>query len=321
LAQASSAQAGAGQAPLSRDCAGAEAHPQGIGSPTPPVAWYDGMATKDDLVAQVKQLQRCDPDAGSEWYEYCDCALDGIYDPGSHRAEVLQRFLAAHEARSGQAAAEKNKLVAEVKRVQRSGEGNQAWSTFSDEHCRGTRDPNRVPAEMLRRFLDMSSDEWNFAAWPGVGPRSVTSPWGGDGAAKMWSSASMQPAGTVDGDICAADVVKAARRLSTHCKAAWKAYCALWGTAGAINPTKYDDEYLIGFIDYLGQLAVSDLAVVGAAAADGAAADAVTESGGGGDDGAGAADSAVPPKKRKRSPASAACSAPDSTAAEIEEGS
>lgn len=53
------------------------------------------MATKAELVEQIKGLQRSDPEAKQAWWDYCDSELGGMHDPNRHDSEALQTFLAS----------------------------------------------------------------------------------------------------------------------------------------------------------------------------------------------------------------------------------
>ena len=51
------------------------------------------MATKDQLVEEVKQLQRSGPTAKYAWRAFCRSRLRGIMDPSRHEPSDLQDFL------------------------------------------------------------------------------------------------------------------------------------------------------------------------------------------------------------------------------------
>lgn len=54
------------------------------------------------------------------------------------------------------------------------------------------------------------------------------------------------------------DFVAAGRRQSEHFNTAWKIYCKMYAN-GLFDPTKYEEPFIVGFIDYLGQVASLDL--------------------------------------------------------------
>merc|ERR1719384_1116380 len=55
-----------------------------------------------------------------------------------------------------------------------------------------------------------------------------------------------------------ADFIKTGQRQSANFKTAWYSYCALNGT-GLFDPAKYNDEFIVGFIDYIGNVANQEL--------------------------------------------------------------
>ncbi|CAE7257960.1 fus [Symbiodinium sp. KB8] len=69
--------------------------PPMMSSPTPsPLALTSG---KEELVAQVKKIQRNHEDGKSKWEEYCTVLRTGNRDPARHTPQALQMFLEAFE--------------------------------------------------------------------------------------------------------------------------------------------------------------------------------------------------------------------------------
>jgi len=58
------------------------------------------MASKEALVAQIKDIQRSDPGAKQAWWDHCDAQLGGVKDPNRHDAPVLKKFIAAYSSGS-----------------------------------------------------------------------------------------------------------------------------------------------------------------------------------------------------------------------------
>eukprot|EP00927_Polykrikos_kofoidii_P044722 TRINITY_DN38610_c0_g1_i1.p1 TRINITY_DN38610_c0_g1~~TRINITY_DN38610_c0_g1_i1.p1 ORF type:complete len:233 (-),score=40.58 TRINITY_DN38610_c0_g1_i1:244-942(-) len=55
-----------------------------------------GDAVKEQLVQQVKSLQRSGPLQKQQWWDFCDNSLGGIRDPAKHTVSTLSRFLDMH---------------------------------------------------------------------------------------------------------------------------------------------------------------------------------------------------------------------------------
>merc|ERR1712129_456429 len=59
-----------------------------------------------------------------------------------------------------------------------------------------------------------------------------------------------------EGDM--AGFIKLGQKQSAAFKESWRTYCAMYG-GGVNDPSRHDPTYILGFIDYLGQLAQADL--------------------------------------------------------------
>merc|ERR1712151_555510 len=55
--------------------------------------------------------------------------------------------------------------------------------------------------------------------------------------------------------------IKTGQRVSQHWKEAWRSYCATYGQQ-FFDPAKYDDEFILGFIDWAGRLTEANLSPV-----------------------------------------------------------
>jgi hypothetical protein len=193
------------------------------------------MADKAALVDQIKSIQRADPDSKQAWWDYCDQNLGGVKDPNRHDAAVLGEFVNAYHG--GQ--------VAPAAAAPRGGAAAPRGG------CGGY---SRPPP--LRRPAAVSPvvGGWSYPQQPS---------WGGKGGgygpppvhAVAWGGAS------AGGGL--ADYIKTGQRQSQHWKVAWQSYCKLYGT-GFNDPAKYDEPFIIGFIDYAAQLVVQDLQNVAA---------------------------------------------------------
>jgi len=166
-------------------------------------------------------------------------------------------------------------LVAQVKSIQRSdAEAKQVWWDYCDTHLGGVKDPSRHDASVLSDFISgYNSGQYTAGtqytgsttaakvpqrrpAAPVATAYSYPAPtWDYTAATaypSAWSAAGGGGGGGLD------EFVKTGQRRSQHWKAAWQAYCALYGT-GYNDPAKYDESFTVGFIDYVGQLVSADL--------------------------------------------------------------
>lgn len=169
----------------------------------------------------------------------------------------------------------KAELVDEIKALQRSSqEAKEAWWAFCDESLGGVRDPNRHDEGVLAQFLSASHGQ----SPPPMPPRATSRP-----PPAQWSAPPQQhpasyhsshhypvpqphpaqPWGASDsGLLDFVSWIKLGQRASGNWKAAWAQYCLLYG-GGVNDPSRHDHTHLVGFADYLGQLAVADLQASG----------------------------------------------------------
>lgn len=181
--------------------------------------------SKEQLVQEIKQIQRSDPNAKQAWWDYCDRAGEGIKDPNRHDISFLRKYLS---------------------QVGHGGGGGAPA---------GGRGPPRGGGGASRGGPPPSG---------GMG-MGMTPPWsfGGGGAqfaaAMGWGAApTAAPMAGAGGGMPLVEFVKAGQRHSAHWKSAWQSYCVLFGN-GKYDPTKYDDAFLVSFIDYAGQVITADL--------------------------------------------------------------
>lgn len=212
------------------------------------------MGSKAELVEQVKALQRSDPGAKQAWWDFCDTQLSGVKDPNKHDEGTLHEFLAGYETGGLPAAAP----------------------------------PPRQPARQPMR----SQASYSPRGQPSYGPPARPS-YGMAAAAPRWAPAPMfaaqQMGGMGDG---LTEFVKVGQRQSENWRTAWKIYCAVYGN-GINDPSKHDQTFTKGFIDYVGELAVQGLEAL--AAEEGVALDHL----GGGGKRAAPASFGGPPAKRQ----------------------
>eukprot|EP00931_Biecheleriopsis_adriatica_P047343 TRINITY_DN2728_c0_g1_i1.p1 TRINITY_DN2728_c0_g1~~TRINITY_DN2728_c0_g1_i1.p1 ORF type:complete len:313 (-),score=65.62 TRINITY_DN2728_c0_g1_i1:217-1080(-) len=190
------------------------------------------MASKAELVEQIKTLQRGDPSAKQAWWEFCDSNLGGVKDPNKHDEGVLSDFLHSH-ANGGPPPARRQRFSAPPQRFESP---RAAPSYKGKDFNKGGKGYDRAP----------SYGGKGYDRTPSYGAPSYGAPQHTIGAP------SMVPLG---------DFVKTGQRVSHNWKNAWQIYCKIYGR-GLNDPAKHDEEYMRGFIDYAGQLAADGLSAL-----------------------------------------------------------
>mmetsp|Transcript_78986 Transcript_78986/g.231875 ORF Transcript_78986/g.231875 Transcript_78986/m.231875 type:complete len:307 (-) Transcript_78986:161-1081(-) len=193
------------------------------------------MSNKASLVDQIKTIQRTDQEAKQQWWEYCDHNLGGVKDPNRHDAAVLEEFLNAYGSGT---------LVP----------GNLAASGGAKPQKRRAPSPDMDGYGYSKGGYDSYSRGPSHSFTPAAPPPPVYDGWGGYGGGgggypAQWSD---------EPDPSTAEMVKTGQRRSQLWKAAWQAYCNKCGN-GFNDPTRYDDPFLVGFLDYIGQLVLQDI--------------------------------------------------------------
>jgi len=157
-------------------------------------------------------------------------------------------------------------LVDQIKASQRSDPGfKQAWWSYCDQHLGGSKDPSRHDASVLEEFLS-SYSAGEYVAPQAPPPRYQAPPPRARAAAVRApirpAVAAVQSWGAPPvSQVSLADVVKAGQRKSPSWKTAWQAYCSLYGNS-VNDPFRHDEEFVRGFIDYVGELAEASLAQI-----------------------------------------------------------
>jgi len=163
--------------------------------------------------------------------------------------------------------ADKASLVEQVKQVQRQGpEAKQAWWQYCEEHLGGIKDPNRHEEDTLQDFLTRyGNGEITASAGGGAGVWDPS--WGQQqawaGAAPQWRGKGGGMDASRTGDMVGC--IKQMQSKSGQFRACWKNYTTLWGT-GMHDPSKYDETFMTGFVDYIAELANNDMQAHAAAA-------------------------------------------------------
>jgi len=185
----------------------------------------DPTGDKASLVEQIKKLQRSSPEAKQAWWDFCDTQLGGVKDPSRHEAPVLSEFVQGYQ------------------------EGN-----FGGSLARApSQQPRRAPPSG-RGYYGTYAPAWGSDGW-GCGWGGGGYGGGGYGGAGFGGPSQWGAAG--HGNVLA-DFIKTGQRNSAHWKKAWQTYCAAYGTSYN-DPARCDESFIVGFIDYAGQLITSEL--------------------------------------------------------------
>uniref|UniRef100_A0A7S1PLM7 Uncharacterized protein n=1 Tax=Alexandrium catenella TaxID=2925 RepID=A0A7S1PLM7_ALECA len=115
-------------------------------------------------------------------------------------------------------------VVNNVKELQRTDPvAREQWGLYCETLGGGIRDPSKHPSSFVQNFLTEYESGVRHDAFPQ------------DGQATNLT-----------------DIVKEGQRRSTHWKQAWQLYCQTYG-GGVNDPLKHDRQFIIAFLDFLGQ--------------------------------------------------------------------
>lgn len=190
---------------------------------------------KAALVDHIKSLQRSSPEAKQAWWNHCDNNLGGARDPNRHDEAVLVEFLTTNG-------------------FGLPGEGGAPASAPKG------RSKGKPPPDMYGGGYDGGYDAGcggGFGKGMAAYGKGMPSFGKGMGAfARPMPSFGGGPA--MGGPVDLASAIKAGQRSSQGWKSAWQMYAQLYGN-GMNDPARYDEGFIAGFFDYLGQLAEQDL--------------------------------------------------------------
>jgi len=154
--------------------------------------------------------------------------------------------------------------VEQVKGIQRADQqSKQQWWDYCDTHLGGVKDPNRHDEIALGEFL-AAHGSGQLATLTSPGPTRVPPPQRRPATPAVSNTYPQQQSwgyGAVGGGGMGGgmdEFVKMGQRKSPQWKAAWQAYCGLYGT-GYNDPAKYDEAFIQGFLEYIGSVAMADL--------------------------------------------------------------
>jgi len=165
--------------------------------------------------------------------------------------------------------ADKGELVDQIKTLQRTDPGfKQVWWDHCDKHLGGSKDPNRHDESVLEEFLN-NYNLGNYEAPRAPPPqryqappqRYQAPPQRYQAPAPRTRAPPPMAAAASAAPVSLADMVKAGQRKSTSWKSAWQAYCSLYANSRN-DPSRHDENFIMSFIDYAGQLAEQSLAEI-----------------------------------------------------------
>jgi len=222
------------------------------------MASWGGVADKDSLVEQIKNLQRNDPAAKEHWNSFVEAHGEGKRDPSRHEAPFLQTFL--QQLQSGALASAPAglggsvNLADTIKTLQkRSPNFKQAWASVCAVHGGGYNDPAKHDANFHTKFFDALAE--GFLAWSAGG--GVVGAGDGPPAKRMRDNTGMALAISSGDPVKDALVqqVKAYQRIGEAQKGIWGQYADTY-LGGTRDPNRHDASMLKDFCQMYGVPAV-----------------------------------------------------------------
>mmetsp|Transcript_62168 Transcript_62168/g.108747 ORF Transcript_62168/g.108747 Transcript_62168/m.108747 type:complete len:266 (-) Transcript_62168:79-876(-) len=117
----------------------------------------------EDLVQQIKDLQRSDQEAKAQWWAYCDSEGAGVRDPAKHKNGFVQSFLSSYNSGVRYevskpevgAGGDAGDLAGFIKEGQRKSQPfRNAWGQYVSMNGNGKNDPTLQTPAVLVGFLD-----------------------------------------------------------------------------------------------------------------------------------------------------------------------
>eukprot|EP00933_Yihiella_yeosuensis_P082147 TRINITY_DN95924_c0_g1_i1.p1 TRINITY_DN95924_c0_g1~~TRINITY_DN95924_c0_g1_i1.p1 ORF type:complete len:244 (-),score=30.96 TRINITY_DN95924_c0_g1_i1:108-839(-) len=235
----------------------------------------------DDLVKQLKDLQRSDPDGRTQWALYCEANGNGVRDPMKHASEFIAEFLEQFHAggrltgtlpkltgtlpsnsAGPQGFSDSSSQLAELVKLgqRRSQNWKQAWIRYCQSYGGGMNDPLKHEQSFLIGFLDFVAERASMS----FGPSSPSYPSarapGSSGAPDRPLKRSRLPGESAIGDpasyssgpgSAAKDAlvakIKGFQRSSERAKHSWWDYCET-NLGGVRDPMRHDVSLLEAFV-------------------------------------------------------------------------
>jgi len=120
----------------------------------------------EELVTEVKLLQRQDPNAKAQWVQYTDTYAAGKRDPAKQTGEFLRQFIQAYQSGTlppcnpDNVVQEGSQLPSCTKHLQRKYPSfKQVWASYCAQFGNGFNDPMRHDVEYHARFYNWMSQQ------------------------------------------------------------------------------------------------------------------------------------------------------------------
>lgn len=188
----------------------------------------DGM-TKEQIVTQIKEMQKCDSSAKEQWIAYTDVSGQGTRDPNKHDRDFLEGFL--RQMQSGQRLVpneDSKPLLTEVIKVMQRKSSNFKilWSAYCQQNGGGLNDPTRHDGTHLLKFFEFLSQSASHSDTTAVLGSSSTAPGADENPLKRLrdSSGGSMSMGMDAAKEALVVSIKAHQRLGPEQKEAWNSY-------------------------------------------------------------------------------------------------
>lgn len=117
----------------------------------------------EGLVAQVKEMQRTNPDAKDQWVAFTDLHGQGTRDPMKHPCDLMTAFIAHLNSGQRLAVHEDTHGIIDIVKVMQKKSSNfkSVWQHYCFQYGMGKNDPNKHDNAYHVRFLDfMAHTAW-----------------------------------------------------------------------------------------------------------------------------------------------------------------
>jgi len=209
--------------------------------------------TQEDIVKQIKDLQRRDPEAKDQWIAYTDTHGAGRRDPSRHPPEFLQHFLTHYGSGARLALHEDAGRVCELIKVMQEKSENfkNVWEGYCKQFGNGETNPAQLEPAFHVKFLDQIAEKANLVT-PAVGGGAMlgTGPLDGPALKRM----KLEGGGISSGDPAKDKLVfqiKAFQRQGDDNKELWRRFCET-NLASVLDPNRHEVSVLQHFVTACG---------------------------------------------------------------------
>lgn len=211
-----------------------------------PVDAQGNPITFDQLVTQVKELQRKDPIAREQWNQFTDFGGGGKRDPAKHSAQFLQAFMQHLVSGVPKMLAEEDSvgLSDAVKLMQKKSPSFKSiWATFCLQFGNGKNDPAKHESTYHVKFFDYLAQQAAIgASMNPVDPATLVAQGIGGNPLKRMRDSSGMPVATgymEPGKEELVQRIKNFQRMGEPQKELWGTYADLY-LGGIRDPFRHD---------------------------------------------------------------------------------